>query len=91
MPSTSPVCPTPLLQIYSMDCYFRQVWQDVRLSFNKTVEQVSNVSLNVKMLERIWHPDTIFINGGHSYVHTITSPNKFFRLSYDGSILYSQR
>ncbi|XP_025087409.1 gamma-aminobutyric acid receptor alpha-like [Pomacea canaliculata] len=77
--------------IYSMDCYFRQVWQDVRLSFNKTVEQVSNVSLNVKMLERIWHPDTIFINGGHSYVHTITSPNKFFRLSYDGSILYSQR
>ncbi|XP_076446962.1 gamma-aminobutyric acid receptor alpha-like [Babylonia areolata] len=77
--------------IYSMDCYFRQVWTDSRLSFNRTEQQVSNVSLNVKMLERIWHPDTIFINGGHSYLHTITAPNKFFRLNHDGSILYSQR
>ncbi|XP_059140166.1 gamma-aminobutyric acid receptor subunit alpha-6-like [Physella acuta] len=77
--------------VYSLDCYFRQVWTDARLSFNATVERVTNVSLNVKMLERIWHPDTIFINGGPSYVHTITTPNKFFRLSHDGTILYSQR
>ncbi|GFO09338.1 gamma-aminobutyric acid receptor subunit alpha-6 [Plakobranchus ocellatus] len=78
-------------QIYSMDCYFRQVWIDRRLAFNATDEQVSNVSLNLKMLERIWHPDTYFINGGPSYVHTITTPNKFIRLSQDGTILYSQR
>ncbi|CAL1549135.1 unnamed protein product [Lymnaea stagnalis] len=78
-------------QVYSLDCYFRQVWTDTRLSFNATSERVNNVSLNVKMLERIWRPDTIFINGGPSYVHTITTPNKFFRLSPDGTILYSQR
>ncbi|GFR66527.1 gamma-aminobutyric acid receptor alpha-like [Elysia marginata] len=59
-----------------MDCYFRQNWVDRRLAFNATEEQVSKVSLNLKMLERIWHPDTYFINGGPSYVHTITTPNK---------------
>ncbi|CAG5131886.1 unnamed protein product, partial [Candidula unifasciata] len=77
--------------IYSMDCYFRQKWTDRRLSFNASLEKLTNVSLNVIMLERIWRPDTIFINGGPSYVHTITTPNKFFRLSHDGTILYSQR
>ncbi|KAH9523165.1 hypothetical protein Btru_065995 [Bulinus truncatus] len=77
--------------VYSLDCYFRQVWTDTRLAFNASIERVTNVSLNVKMLERIWHPDTIFLNGGPSYVHTITTPNKFFRLSHDGTVLYSQR
>ncbi|KAK0052504.1 gamma-aminobutyric acid receptor subunit alpha-6, partial [Biomphalaria pfeifferi] len=77
--------------VYSLDCYFRQVWTDARLAFNASIERVTNVSLNVKMLDRIWHPDTIFLNGGSSYVHTITTPNKFFRLSHDGTVLYSQR
>ncbi|KAL5013033.1 hypothetical protein ScPMuIL_011584, partial [Solemya velum] len=73
---------------YSMDCYFRQRWKDNRLAFNVSL---ANVSLNIKMLERIWSPDTIFLNGGRSYVHMITTPNKFFRINKDGSILYSQR
>ncbi|RUS78341.1 hypothetical protein EGW08_013892, partial [Elysia chlorotica] len=77
--------------IFSMDCYFRQNWVDRRLAFNATKEQVTKVSLNLKMLERIWHPDTYFVNGGPSYVHTITTPNKFVRLFYDGSVLFSQR
>lgn len=43
------------------------------------------------MLERIWRPDTYFYNGKHSYVHTITVPNKLLRISQDGDILYSMR
>jgi hypothetical protein len=30
------------------------------------------LSLNVKMLEKIWKPDTYFHNGLSSYLHTIT-------------------
>ncbi|ESP02212.1 hypothetical protein LOTGIDRAFT_157371 [Lottia gigantea] len=76
---------------YSMDCYFRQYWTDQRLSFNASVEPIAQVTLNVKMLNRIWFPDTVFLNGGHSYVHMITSPNKFVRLSANGSVYLSQR
>ncbi|KAG5879228.1 hypothetical protein JTB14_006028 [Gonioctena quinquepunctata] len=71
-----------------MDCYFRQYWRDQRLSF---LGPIKSLSLSIKMLERIWRPDTYFYNGKHSYVHTITVPNKLLRISQDGDILYSMR
>ncbi|XP_076298956.1 gamma-aminobutyric acid receptor subunit alpha-6 isoform X2 [Lasioglossum baleicum] len=73
---------------YSMDCYFRQSWRDSRLSF---LGPIKSLSLSIKMLERIWRPDTYIYNGKHSYVHTITVPNKLLRISQDGDILYSMR
>ncbi|XP_038213356.1 gamma-aminobutyric acid receptor alpha-like [Zerene cesonia] len=73
---------------YSMDCYFRQYWRDTRLSF---FGPIRSLSLSIKMLERIWRPDTYFYNGKHSYVHTITVPNKLLRISQHGDILYSMR
>ncbi|KAK0078701.1 hypothetical protein PV325_002183 [Microctonus aethiopoides] len=73
---------------YSMDCYFRQYWRDSRLSF---LGPIKSLSLSIKMLERIWRPDTYFYNGKQSYVHTITVPNKLLRISQDGDILYSMR
>lgn len=75
-------------QEYSMDCYFRQYWRDQRLSF---LGPIKSLSLSIKMLERIWRPDTYFYNGKNSYVHTITVPNKLLRISQDGDILYSMR
>ncbi|XP_052282044.1 gamma-aminobutyric acid receptor alpha-like [Dreissena polymorpha] len=73
---------------YSMDCYFRQLWVDKRLALNVSM---ANISLNIKMLERLWYPDTVFLNGGKSYVHMVPMPNKFFRIHKDGTVLYSQR
>ena len=77
-----------MLQDYSMDCYFRQYWRDTRLSF---LGPIKSLSLSIKMLERIWRPDTYFYNGKHSYVHTITVPNKLLRITQEGDILYSMR
>ncbi|KOC71088.1 Gamma-aminobutyric acid receptor alpha-like [Habropoda laboriosa] len=73
---------------YSMDCYFRQSWVDRRLAFQGGKE---TLALSISMLARIWKPDTYFYNGKHSYLHTITSPNKFVRLYQDGRVLYSSR
>ncbi|XP_076348357.1 gamma-aminobutyric acid receptor alpha-like [Tachypleus tridentatus] len=73
---------------YSMDCYFRQSWIDRRLAFTGSM---TTLALSVSMLERIWRPDTNFYNGKHSYLHTITSPNKFMRLRQNGKVLYSSR
>ncbi|CAL8117419.1 unnamed protein product [Orchesella dallaii] len=73
---------------YSMDCYFRQSWRDGRLKFQGPVDKLS---LSIKMLERLWRPDTYFHNGKNSYVHTITLPNKLLRISQEGDILYSMR
>ncbi|XP_031783046.1 GABA-gated ion channel GRD isoform X2 [Nasonia vitripennis] len=73
---------------YSMDCYFRQSWVDRRLAFQSGKE---TLALSISMLARIWKPDTYFYNGKQSYLHTITSPNKFVRLYQDGRVLYSSR
>ncbi|CRL04832.1 CLUMA_CG017885, isoform A [Clunio marinus] len=73
---------------YSMDCYFRQYWRDKRLSFKSPIK---SLSLSIKMLERMWKPDTYFYNAKKSHIHTITVPNKLLRLSDNGDILYSMR
>uniref|UniRef100_A0A1A9VSX5 Neurotransmitter-gated ion-channel ligand-binding domain-containing protein n=1 Tax=Glossina austeni TaxID=7395 RepID=A0A1A9VSX5_GLOAU len=73
---------------YSMDCYFRQYWRDKRLSFQGPIK---SLSLSIKMLDKIWRPDTYFFNGKHSHIHTLTVPNKLLRLDQDGGILYSMR
>ncbi|CAB3370465.1 gamma-aminobutyric acid receptor alpha-like isoform X2 [Cloeon dipterum] len=73
---------------YSMDCYFRQTWVDRRLAFKGSKE---TLALSISMLKRIWKPDTYFYNGKQSYLHTITTPNKFVRLYQDGRVLYSSR
>ncbi|KAG1674533.1 Gamma-aminobutyric acid receptor alpha-like [Nymphon striatum] len=75
---------------YSMDCYFRQKWTDHRLEFEGN-KDVNKLSLDIKMLDRIWKPDTHFLNGLNSYLHTITRPNKFLRIDENGHVSYSMR
>ncbi|CAB0011867.1 unnamed protein product [Nesidiocoris tenuis] len=75
-------------ETYSMDCYFRQSWVDKRLAYRGHKD---TLALSISMLGRIWKPDTYFYNGKQSYLHTITSPNKFVRLYQDGKVLYSSR
>ena len=71
-----------------MDAYFRQTWVDRRLQFEGEMEEMA---VHIKLLERIWKPDTYFYNGRGSYLHTITTPNKLLRIKQDGTILYSMR
>lgn len=71
-----------------MDCYFRQSWVDKRLAFEGAQD---TLALSVSMLARIWKPDTYFYNGKQSYLHTITTPNKFVRIYQNGRVLYSSR
>ncbi|CAG0904527.1 unnamed protein product [Darwinula stevensoni] len=52
---------------------------------------LTELSLNWQFLEKVWKPDTFFVNGKRSYLHKITVPNRLLRLSSDGTLLYSQR
>ncbi|CRL07692.1 CLUMA_CG020649, isoform A [Clunio marinus] len=69
----------------------RQTWIDRRLAFEDSSHNVSTLALSISMLKKIWKPDTYFFNGKQSYLHTITTPNKFVRLYKDGRVLYSSR
>ncbi|KAF6199858.1 hypothetical protein GE061_006156 [Apolygus lucorum] len=74
---------------YSMDIYFRQTWHDKRLAFS--MPGVTELSMSWLFLEKIWKPDTYFVNGKKSHLHRITSPNKFVRVRQDGLLSSSMR
>ena len=73
----------------TFDCYFRQKWEDKRLKFNNTL--LDELPMNWKFLSYMWSPDTFFLNGKESYLHKMSVPNRFIRISQDGQISYSQR
>ncbi|XP_076072078.1 gamma-aminobutyric acid receptor alpha-like [Mytilus galloprovincialis] len=76
--------------VYSIDIYFRQRWMDERLATNSSTEK-ENISVSIKILEKIWFPDTVFYNGRKSYLHMVPTPNRFVRIGRNGSIYFSQR
>ncbi|KAK2170560.1 hypothetical protein LSH36_2g11023 [Paralvinella palmiformis] len=76
--------------MFSINCYFRQSWQDERLSFSP-IGDIHELRPSVTMFDHLWIPDTFFLNGMTSYLHTVTSSNKLFRITPTGKILYSQR
>ena len=92
-------------EVYSLDCYFRQTWMDKRLrylysretssikevNFSYNTSGLNELALNWAFLAKIWVPDTFFVNGKQSFLHKITVPNRFVRITPDGTVSYSQR
>ncbi|KAL3310256.1 hypothetical protein Ciccas_011182 [Cichlidogyrus casuarinus] len=75
---------------YSFDCYFRQYWNDKRLKFDHE-DELTQLQLNNIMLRKIWKPDSHFLNGKKSHLHSVTSPNVLFRIEKNGNVRYSMR
>ncbi|GAB6027320.1 hypothetical protein CHUAL_001603 [Chamberlinius hualienensis] len=73
---------------FSIDCYFRQTWIDKRLELKGPFP---TMTLGQSTLSRIWIPDTYFLNGKQSHLHTLTVPNRLIRIDQNGRIFYSQR
>ena len=71
-----------------MDCYFRQTWNDPRLVYSGPRKEIA---VHIAFLEKLWKPDTYFLNGKNSYIHMITTANKLLRITPGGTILYSMR
>nr|XP_002737456.1 PREDICTED: glycine receptor subunit alpha-3-like [Saccoglossus kowalevskii] len=65
----------------------RQRWNDPRLAFHGN----HTISLNNKLVEKIWVPDLYFINEKDGKFHSITVDNKLLRISPNGDVLYSMR
>lgn len=77
-----------MLQEYTMDMFFRQMWVDERLKFEGPTEILR---LNNRMVDKIWTPDTFFRNSKKSISHNTTTPNKLFRIMQNGTVLYTMR
>ena len=79
-----------LLQDFTLDMYFRQFWQDPRLSFERRIG-LEKLVVGAEYIKLIWVPDTFFVNEKTAYFHDATTDNQFLRILHTGEILRSIR
>ncbi|KAL7989271.1 hypothetical protein Chor_011937 [Crotalus horridus] len=73
---------------YTLTMYFQQAWRDKRLSYNVIP---LNLTLDNRVADQLWVPDTYFLNDKKSFVHGVTVKNRMIRLHPDGRVLYGLR
>uniref|UniRef100_A0A670YHR3 Gamma-aminobutyric acid type A receptor subunit beta2 n=1 Tax=Pseudonaja textilis TaxID=8673 RepID=A0A670YHR3_PSETE len=73
---------------YTLTMYFQQAWRDKRLSYNIIP---LNLTLDNRVADQLWVPDTYFLNDKKSFVHGVTVKNRMIRLHPDGTVLYGLR
>ncbi|XP_019647074.1 PREDICTED: glycine receptor subunit alpha-3-like [Branchiostoma belcheri] len=73
---------------YTVLIYFRQRWNDPRLSYSD-LNRTINLDSNIKV--KMWVPDLFFVNEKDGRFHTITTDNRYIRIYPNGNVLYSTR
>ncbi|XP_056287138.1 gamma-aminobutyric acid receptor subunit beta-3-like [Pseudoliparis swirei] len=73
---------------YTLTMYFQQYWRDKRLAYTGIP---FNLTLDNRVADHLWVPDTYFLNDKKSFVHGVTVKNRMIRLHPDGTILYGLR
>lgn len=76
------------LQDYTITMYFQQSWRDKRLAYG---ELKLNLTLDNRVADQLWLPDTYFLNDKKSFLHGVTVKNRMIRLHPDGTVLYGLR
>ncbi|KAG8144760.1 hypothetical protein E2320_013203 [Naja naja] len=65
-----------------------QSWQDKRLAYS---DLALNLTLDNRVADQLWLPDTYFLNDKKSFLHGVTVKNRMIRLHPDGTVLYGLR
>ncbi|MGH0141004.1 UNVERIFIED_CONTAM: hypothetical protein FKN15_055711 [Acipenser sinensis] len=68
--------------------YFQQSWRDKRLAYTALS---LNLTLDNRVADQLWLPDTYFLNDKKSFLHGVTVKNRMIRLHPDGTVLYGLR
>ncbi|XP_039210925.1 gamma-aminobutyric acid receptor subunit beta-4 isoform X2 [Crotalus tigris] len=73
---------------YTITMYFQQSWRDKRLAYS---DLALNLTLDNRVADQLWLPDTYFLNDKKSFLHGVTVKNRMIRLHPDGTVLYGLR
>lgn len=75
------------LQDYTATIFLRQRWTDERLVFQGN----KSLSLDGRLVELLWVPDTFIVDSKKSFLHDITVENRLIRIFPNGTVLYALR
>ncbi|KAI1887225.1 hypothetical protein AGOR_G00204000 [Albula goreensis] len=72
---------------YTATIFLRQRWTDERLCFKGN----KSLSLDGRLVELLWVPDTFIVDSKKSFLHDITVENRLIRIFPNGTVLYAIR
>ncbi|XP_041442081.1 gamma-aminobutyric acid receptor subunit pi [Xenopus laevis] len=72
---------------YTATIILRQRWTDERLVF----EGNRSITLDARLVESLWVPDTYIVDSKKSFLHDVTVENRLVRLFANGTVLYAIR
>ncbi|KAM3924811.1 gamma-aminobutyric acid receptor subunit pi [Leptodactylus fuscus] len=72
---------------YTATIFLRQRWMDDRLIF----EGDKSITLDSRLLQLLWVPDTYIVDSKKSFLHDVTVDNRLVRLYANGTVLYAIR
>uniref|UniRef100_A0A8C3MPB3 Gamma-aminobutyric acid receptor subunit pi n=1 Tax=Geospiza parvula TaxID=87175 RepID=A0A8C3MPB3_GEOPR len=76
-----------LFQDYTATIFLRQRWTDERLCFDGN----KSLSLDGRLVEMLWVPDTFIVDSKKSFLHDVTVENRLIRIYPNGTVLYAIR
>ncbi|CAH1264593.1 GABRB3 [Branchiostoma lanceolatum] len=76
---------------YTITVLLRQFWKDPRLAQPWLRNVTRPMSLDGRLAEDLWVPDTFLTNAKEAFMHTVTTDNVLIRLYPDGSVIYGMR
>jgi len=72
---------------FSLDIFFRQEWRDERLDHGLQ----KTMFLSNTVMDRIWMPDSYFVNAKHGTFHKVTTDNMMIMIMPGGLVKYNAR
>uniref|UniRef100_A0A8C5UEN7 Gamma-aminobutyric acid receptor subunit pi n=1 Tax=Malurus cyaneus samueli TaxID=2593467 RepID=A0A8C5UEN7_9PASS len=84
---TPPARLCSLCQDYTATISLRQRWTDPRLTFHGN----KSFTLDARLVELLWVPDTYIVESKRSFLHDVTVGNRLIRLFSNGTVLYALR
>ncbi|PAV80377.1 hypothetical protein WR25_20654 [Diploscapter pachys] len=76
---------------FEMDIYINEMWLDPALNFEKLNPCKQNLSLSHQVLERLWSPNSCFINSKTAKIHDSPFRNVFLMLYPNGTVWVNYR
>ncbi|VDM52286.1 unnamed protein product [Angiostrongylus costaricensis] len=76
---------------FEMDIYINEMWMDPSLNFENLNPCKQNLSLNHQVLDRLWTPNSCFINSKFAEIHDSPFKNVFLMLYPNGTVWVNYR
>lgn len=76
---------------FDAELYVSEIWVDHALRYDHMKPCRTNLSVSYDILDKIWKPNTVFINSKEAHIHKSPFPNIFIMIYSNGSVWVNER